>query len=92
MIHTCIIVIAISGLSLMYFFYNNKNHKIERYYYHENRLMFALLMFINFVLAVSLVMNSRHLITEVSKMFLMNFQIIKDIAKWKDSIVKKAYS
>jgi hypothetical protein len=92
MIHSCLILVAVSGLSLGYFLYLNKNRKIERYYYRENKLLFALLTFINFILAITLVMNSRHLFSEFTKMFFMNFQFFKDLAKWKADMVKKAYA
>ena len=92
MIHSCLILVAVSGISLGYFLYLNKNRKIERYYYRENKLLFALLTFINFVLAITLVMNSRHMFSDFVKLFFMQFQFFKDLSKWKADMVKKAYA
>lgn len=90
MIHTCIFVAAVSGLALAYFFYYNKNRRVERFYYKHNKLLYALLMFACFLLAAGFVLNSRHLSSEFLKMFMMNFKVFRDISRWKDSVIARA--
>lgn len=90
MMHTCIILTTVSGLALAYFFYHNKNRQMERHYYKNNKLAYALLMFTCFLLAAAFVLNSRHLSSEFLKMFMMNFKVVRDLYKWKDELVARA--
>jgi len=53
---------AMAGIMLLYFFYKNTNRKIERYYFKENRLIHALLVLVNFLLAVVFVMHTRQIV------------------------------
>lgn len=52
-----------SGLILLYFYYHNKNRKIERYLLKHKKCLFTLLQVCYFILVVSVVFNTRYIIT-----------------------------
>ena len=77
MFASSLILTAISGISILYFFHQNHNRKVERFYYRENKLLYALLMFVYFLLIVALVMNGRFVVTEVLMLTLAGFKPFK---------------
>lgn len=72
MILSCVIIFVFSGLVLLWFNYINKNRKIERWYYRNNLLLFALLEFCLFLLVVSVVMNGRFIFDVTAGFFAKN--------------------
>ena len=77
----CFIITAMSGLILLYFLQQNKSRRIERYYFKHNKLLFALLTFVNFLLIVSVVMNGRFIIGEIFTIVFSHFAIFRKIMK-----------
>ena len=66
----CILVAAFGGICLLYFYHLNKNRKIERYYFRENKYIFGILQFALAILTISTVMNSRHIASEAMKLIM----------------------
>jgi hypothetical protein len=82
----CFIITAMSGLILLYFLQQNKSRRIERYYFKHNKLLFALLTFVNFLLIVSVVMNGRFIIGELFTIVFSQFAIFRKIMKKMNNI------
>lgn len=62
-----IIIFVISAISLLYYAYKNDNRRIERFYYKNHLLLFALLAFVQFLLLAGLVLNVRFMFTLLSQ-------------------------
>lgn len=63
------IIFTISAISLLYYAIKNDNRRIERYYYKNHLLLFALLAFVQFLLLAGLVLNARYMINLLGKLF-----------------------
>ena len=66
----CIFIIIVSIIALLYFYYHNDNRRIERYYYKNNKYLFALLTFANFILIISAVMNFKVIFYELWSIYI----------------------
>lgn len=62
-----LIIILLCAIGLVYFFYKNENRKIERYYFKHNKYLYALLAFINFILIIAIIANSRNIVMTLAK-------------------------
>lgn len=60
-----IFIIIVSIIALLYFYFHNENRRIERYYFYNNKYLFALLAFANFILIISAVMNFKFIFYEL---------------------------
>jgi hypothetical protein len=70
MISFCIGIAIFSFIPLFYYYHHNKNRQIERYYFKEHKLLFALLTFINFLLIISIVLNLKFIIFKFGGIFI----------------------
>lgn len=66
MLQAPIIIFTISAVTLLYYAYKNQNRRIERHYYNNNLLIFALLAFTQFLLLAGLFLNARYMINIVA--------------------------
>jgi hypothetical protein len=57
-----IIIVILSGISLLYYFYYNENRKIERYFYQNNKVLFTVLEVTSFIILTSLIYNIRFIL------------------------------
>jgi hypothetical protein len=64
----CLFVAACSGATLLYFYYHNKNRRIERYLLKNDRKLFLLLQFAYFILVISLVFNARYVVYQFAEL------------------------
>lgn len=76
-----VILFMISGASFLYFFHQNKNRRIERFYFKENKLLYASLMFVNFILLVTMALNSRVIMGELFLLVVGNWKPYKQLMK-----------
>ena len=74
MIYYCAIIAILSALCVLYFFYQNKGRKIERYYFKHNKYLFALLTFVNFLLMISAVMNGKYIASLIFEILFKKFK------------------
>lgn len=65
-----LIIIFISGVTLLSFAHLNKYKKVERYYYYHNKYLYILLELVYYLLFISLVFNARFLAYEAIKYFI----------------------
>lgn len=69
MLQAPVIIFTISAIALLYYAYKNKNRRIERYYYKNHLLLFALLAFSQFLLLAGLFLNARYMINILGEIF-----------------------
>ena len=79
-ISLCTCITVFTGLSLLLYYFANKNRRIERYYA-QKKEFYLLLQFANFVLMVSFAFNSRFIASHV-------FKILTEYIKVKFNIGK----
>lgn len=60
----CILMVCFAGLVLIYFYYKNKNRKIERYLIRHKKLFYILLQISYFILITSIAFNCRYVINQ----------------------------
>lgn len=70
MIQVCIGIAILSFIPLFYYYHHNKNRQIERYFFKEQKLLFALLTFVNFLLIISIVLNLKFIIFKFGGLFI----------------------
>lgn len=71
-IYISIFIIISAIISLLYYYYHNVDRKIERYFFTNHKHLFALLIFANFILIISLVLNFKFLLYEVWSILTQN--------------------
>jgi len=72
-IYISIFIIISAIIPLLYYYYHNVNRKIERYFFINHKHLFALLIFANFILIISFIMNLKFLLYEVWSILTQNF-------------------
>ena len=75
--YACAAIAIFSGSCLLYFYYHNKNRKIERYYFQESKKLFGILQFVISILMISTVMNGRFIASELLQMLTKNIYKLK---------------
>jgi len=63
--YVSIFIIISAIIPLLYYYYHNVDRKIERYFFINHKHLFALLIFANFILIISLVLNFKFLFYEL---------------------------
>ena len=64
-IYLSIFIIISAILPLLYYYYHNVDRKIERYFFRNHKHLFALLIFANFILIISFVLNCKFVLSEI---------------------------
>lgn len=57
-----ILIVILSGISLLYYFYYNENRKLERFFYKNNKVLFTVLEVTCFIILTSLIYNIRFIL------------------------------
>jgi hypothetical protein len=73
-------IIICAGLILLYFYHHNKNRKIERYLLKHKKNLFTLLQISYFILIISVVFNTRYIISTCFEEFMKSSK--KNILKY----------
>lgn len=72
-------IIFITGFSLLYYFYSNRNRRIERYFIMHDKRCYMLLQITYLILIISLFLNIRFIITLYFKKWTLKFKIFQKI-------------
>ena len=72
-IYISIFIIISAIIPLLYYYYHNVDRKIERYFFINHKHLFALLIFANFILIISFIMNLKFLLYEVWSILTQNY-------------------
>ena len=57
-----LLIAAIAGMTLLFYYFANENRNIERYYFHNHKMCYYSLQFAYLILMLSLVYNIRFVI------------------------------
>lgn len=66
-----------AGLVLLYFYFHNKDRRVERYYIRHHKNIYVVLQIAYFVLIMSAVLNARFIVSSIT-------------GPYKDMLMKKA--
>jgi hypothetical protein len=61
----CALITVCAGITLLIFYFKNKDRRIERYFHKNNKELFLLLQLSYFILIVSFAYNSRFLMSKI---------------------------
>lgn len=71
-------IIFITGFSLLYYFYSNRNRRIERYFIMNDKRCYMLLKITYLILLLSLFMNIRFIIVLYFKKWTLKLKRIQE--------------